>query len=161
VREAFTGEGFEVTIWRRGSGTGGFPPIREQDKAVRLAEFLYNELLPEYEADNQRMKEIIRRMDAEMAKRPKPKPPKVKKNAPVIKVLICPECSELIAPEDVSDARVYECGECGTKGTGDDGRRCDQCHKFTAKISDTSCPECSGPMDDAEETEASNRWIAC
>lgn len=55
---------------------------------------------------------------------------------------------------EVSDDRVYECGECGTKGAGSDARQCEQCHKFAGKISDTSCPECEAPMDDAETVQA-------
>jgi hypothetical protein len=154
VREAFGSEGFEITIWMRNSGGGGLPVIRTQEKAVRIAEFLYDSLLPEFEAQWQRQQADIKLMMEEMAKRPKPKPVKIPKNAPIINVLECPSCNDLILPEDVGDERVYECNNCGTTGTGDDGRRCEQCNKFAAKISDTSCPECDGPMDDAETVEA-------
>lgn len=151
---AFSEDGFSITIWRRNSGSGGLGVIREQEKAERIARYLYENLLPEYEAERIRLQESIGRHSAEMAKRPKPKPLKIPKNAPKIDVLECPECYALILPDEVSDERVYECGECGTTGAGSDARQCDQCHKFTAKISDTSCPECDGPMDDAETVQA-------
>lgn len=154
VTNAGFDEGFNVTIWRRNHGTAGFGAIREQEKAERIARFLYDELQPEYEAERKRHKKLAERHNAEMAKRPKPRPVKVLKNAPKIDVLICPECNALIPLDEVSDERVYECGECGTSGTGEDARRCDQCNKFTAKVSDTSCPECDAAMDDAEKTQA-------
>ncbi len=161
----FGEDGFEVTIWRGNHGTSGLGVIRDEGKAREIAEYLYNRLLPEYEAERARQKEKYKEFTAELLARPKPKPPRVKKNAPKVDVFECPECQELIAPEDVRDDRVYECGECGTKSTGDDGRRCGQCNKFAAKISDTSCPECDGPMDDAETVQAQQAtdgtWVKC
>lgn len=153
-RAAFNDDGFSIVLWNRNSGMGGFPVIRDQAKAERIAKFLYDELLPEHEAQHQRQMESIARYMEEDAKRPKPKPPRVPKNAPILDVLECPECQALMPPDDVGEERVYECGECGQKGVGDDGRRCDQCNKFCAKISDTSCPECDGPMDEAETVKA-------
>jgi predicted RNA-binding Zn-ribbon protein involved in translation (DUF1610 family) len=152
VRPAFGSYGYEVTVWNRNSGSGGLPAFTDRDKAERVAAFLYEQLLPEYEEQQRYQKESIEKFMAEQAK--KPKPLKIPKNAPRVKVLECPECNKLIPPDDVSDERVYECNNCGTTGTGEDGRRCDQCHKFTAKVSDTSCPECGAAMDDAEEVEA-------
>ncbi|MEK6281849.1 MAG: hypothetical protein AABN95_15965 [Acidobacteriota bacterium] len=153
VRPSFGGDGFELTVWRRNHGTAGFT-VFGREKAERLAAFLYEELLPEYNHQERQQKIEVQKIMNELAARPKPKPVRVAKNAPKIDVLICPECSELIPLEDVSDERVYECGECGTSGAGDDARRCDQCNKFTAKVSETSCPECGGAMDDAEKAQA-------
>lgn len=153
VDRDFNSEGFSIAIWKRNHGTAGFN-IQEESKAVAMAEYLYENLLPEYEAQELRHKEWMKKFDEEQAKKPKPKPPHIPKNAPKIDVLICPQCDALIPPDEVSDERVYECSTCSTTGTGEDGRRCEQCNKFTAKISDTSCPECDGPMDDAEKTQA-------
>lgn len=153
------GDLYEITIWRRNHGIGGFPEIADRAKAERVAGFLYEELLPEYNKQVRRQEESMEKFDAEMAKRPKPNPLKVSKNAPKVKVLLCPECQELVLPENVSDERVYECNACGTTETGDDGRRCEQCNKFAAKISDTSCPECGAAMDDAEKVEAQRATI--
>lgn len=154
VRPSFGDYGFEVTVWRRNHGMGGFPPVVDRAKAERIAAFLYEQLLPEHEEKCRYEKEQYKRYEAQQAKRPKPKPLKILKNALKVKVLECPECSALIPRDEVSDERVYECSTCGTTAAGDDGRRCDQCNKFAAKISDTSCPECDAAMDDAEEVEA-------
>lgn len=135
---AFGDRGFSITIWNRNNGMSGMGVIREQSKAERIAKFLYDELLPEFKAEQIRLRESIARHDAEMAAKPKPKPPKIQKNAPVIDVLVCSECGELIPPDEISDERVYECGECGASGAGEDARRCDQCNKFTAKVADSS-----------------------
>ena len=155
VEPEFASEGkFVITIWPSGHGVSLVPVVRSAKTATSLAQHLYEVLLPEFLAEKERMKEWMRKFDEEQAARPKPKPVKVAKNAPKIDVLVCPECSELILPDDVSDERVYECGECGTSGAGEEARRCDQCNKFTAKVSETSCPECGAAMDDAEKTQA-------
>lgn len=153
VRPAFGGDGYELTIWRRNHGSAGFS-IANREKAERIALSLYEELLPEHVEQERLQKIATQKLMDELAKRPKPKPLKIPKNAPKIDVLECPECNDLIPPDEVSDERVYECNECGTSGAGDDARRCDQCNKFTAKVSDTSCPECSAAMDDAETVQA-------
>lgn len=153
VRPSFSDEGFELALWRRNHGTAGFT-IFDRTKAERIAALLYEELLPEYNEQERRQKVDIQKMMEEMEKRPKPKPLKILKNAPIVKVLECPECNKLIPHDEVSEERVYECSACGTTGTGDDGRRCESCHKFAAKLSDTSCPECGAAMDDADEVEA-------
>lgn len=145
---------WDITIWPGNHGTSVPPEIRDRDKAIAIAQYLYDALLPEYIAKQERLAKLHDALAKEMATRPKPKPVRVPKNAPKIDVLECSECNALILPEDVSDERVYECGECGTKGIGEDGRRCDQCNKFTAKVSDTSCPECEAMMDDAETVQA-------
>lgn len=150
----FGGEGFGVTIWRGNHGTAVLGVIREESKAKAIATYLYEQLEPEYQAERTRQAKHIAKWESEQAKKPKPKPPKILKNAPKVRVLVCLECEALIPPDEVSDERVYECNTCGTTGTGEDGRRCEQCNKFTAKMSDTSCPECGAAMDDAEAAEA-------
>lgn len=145
---------YGITIWPSNHGVGLTPSIRSFDVAVELAKHLYSVLLPEHVASQERYREMSRRLTKELEARPKPKPVRVPKNAPKIDVLICPECSELIPLEEISDERVYECGECGTSGAGEDARRCEQCNKFTAKVSETSCPECGAAMDEAEKTQA-------
>jgi hypothetical protein len=163
VEQEFSGTGFQVTVWRRNHGMGGFPVIRQESKARSVAGYLYETLLDEYEAEQARQKEEYKKFKAEVAARPKPKPIKIPKNAPKVDVLECPECDALIPSDEVSGERVYECGECGTKGAGSDARQCEQCHKFCAKISDTSCPECDGPMDGAETVQAqkatNDEWV--
>lgn len=148
------GEGFGVTIWRANHGMSGLGVIREEEKANAIAQYLYENLAPEYEAERLRQQESFAKYMAEEAKKPKPKPPRVPKNAPKIIALECPECNALIRFEDVSDERVYECNNCGTSGAGEDAQRCEQCNKFAAKVSDTSCPECGAAMDDAKTAQA-------
>lgn len=154
---------FNVTIWQRNQGMSGLGTIHSKDKAIALAAYLYNQLLPEYEVERAYQEQEYAKFEAEIAKRPKPKPPKIPKNAPIVDVLECSECNALIPPDEVSDEHVYECNTCSTTGTGDDGRQCEQCHKFTAKLSDTSCPECGAAMDEAETVQAqkatNGEWI--
>lgn len=150
VRQCWTDkETYELTIWHRNQGVSGLPSIRDCAKAEAMAAYLYENLLPEYVAGRERQEESFRQFEAELAKRPKPKPVKVPKNAPILPAFLCSQCGELTLEKN--DEPVYECGQCGTTGTGEDGRRCDQCHKFTAKISETSCPQCEAAMDDAED----------
>jgi hypothetical protein len=59
----------------------------------------------------------------------------------------CGECGHL-DDEDAFDVRLYECSTCGTTGRGDEGRRCDQCHKFCARIADRSCPSCEQEVEE-------------
>lgn len=152
-RDHWESDAYNITLWNRNHGTS-FPTIFDEQKANTVAAFLYETLLPHYEEAQRRQAESSEKMMAEIMSRPKPKPPRIPKNAPIITVLECPDCNALTPPDEVSDERVYECNTCGTTGTGDDGRRCDQCNKFTAKLSDTSCPECGAAMDDAEEVQA-------
>jgi hypothetical protein len=158
VGREYSGSGFTVMVWHGNRGTSGLETIRDYSKARAMAEYLYENLLPEYEAEQKRRKERLAKFLAEMDARPKPKPPRIPKNAPILDVLECPDCNELILPDEVrgplDDGRVYECGECGTRATGPEGRQCEQCHKFTAKLSDTSCPKCEAPMDDQETVQA-------
>ncbi|HEY0174453.1 MAG TPA: hypothetical protein VGB98_25780 [Pyrinomonadaceae bacterium] len=152
--DPFGEAGYSIMMWKRNQGTAGFPLIRDYDKAIKIAAFLYENLAPEWEVQARAQEELSNRLMAELEARPKPKPPRVKKNAPRIPVLVCPDCDALVPEDEVSDERVYECQQCGTKGTGEEGRRCESCSKFASKISDTSCPECGGAMDDAEKAEA-------
>lgn len=153
VRASGFDDGCSITIWRGNHGTGCFS-VEDESKAIKIAKYLYKQFLPEYNTERKRQQESSARIMAELAARPKPKPVKVSKNAPKIDVLICSECGALVPPDEISDERVYECGECGIKGAGSDARQCDQCHKFCAKVSDTSCPDCEAPMDDAEAGQA-------
>lgn len=154
VRPEFAEDIFVVIIWPTNHGVTLTPSIRNYETAVTLATHLYEVLLPERIAEQERHAEMHRKFNAEMAARPKPKPVRVPKNAPKLDVLVCSECDALIPPDEVSDERVYECQMCGTSGNGEDARRCEQCNKFTAKVADTSCPECGAAMDEAESAQA-------
>jgi hypothetical protein len=142
VHQSFVNDNcFDITVWASSYGSTVPPEIRDRDKAFRIAQFLYNELLPEHVAKQERQKADVKRFDEERAARPKPKPARVLKNAPVFEVLMCPECEEPFEEDSIGEP-VYECSNCGTKGVGEDARRCSECSKFTAKQSDASCPEC-------------------
>ena len=54
-----------------------------------------------------------------------------------VDVLRCDSCDDLV--ESV-EGPVYECSRCGGVQMGD--RRCESCHVFMAKVSDTACPNC-------------------
>lgn len=145
---------WSITFWRHNHGSGLPYSVTGKEKALALGEYLYETLLPEFGATERRQKLDSKRHLAELRSRPKPKPPKIPKKAPILDVVVCGECSRLILPDNVSDERVYECSRCNQVFTGDDARRCEQCNIFTAKISDTSCPECGAAMDDAERGHA-------
>lgn len=146
---------YDITIWPSNHGSTVQPEIRDRNKAIRIAQFLYDELLPEHVTKQERHRANIQKFEAEQAAKPKPKPARVLKNAPVFEVLICSECNEPFEEGNIGE-QVYECSNCGTKGVGDDARRCSDCNKFTAKISDVSCPECENEIevDDCERKKA-------
>lgn len=147
VRDAFTGDGgYDVTIWPSNHGTTLSQSIKDPAKAERIARFLYEELLPENARSKELQNQRIREFEEEQKRKPKPKLAIVPKNAPVFEVLICPDCEEPFEEDDIGEA-VYECSTCGQKGIGEDGRRCGDCHRFNAKQSDHSCPECEAEID--------------
>lgn len=156
VRQSFgNGNCFDIAVWPSNHGSTVPPEIRDRDKAIRIAEYLYAELLPEHVACKERLRIQHRQFEAEQRAKPKPKPARVLKNAPVFEVLICPGCKEPFEEYNIGE-QVYECSICGTKGVGDDARRCSDCNKFTGKLSDASCPECENEIEvgDCERKKA-------
>tara|TARA_R110000824_G_scaffold68237_1_gene176605 strand:+ start:1271 stop:1900 length:630 start_codon:yes stop_codon:yes gene_type:complete len=71
---------------------------------------------------------------------------------PGSQVLLCRDCTGCFPlDEPVPDGPIYECGSCGLAAIGEDGRSCDNCHRFNAKIFDATvgvCPDCEeAPLD--------------
>ena len=61
---------------------------------------------------------------------------------------VCEECDKII-PVDQTGPALYECGNCGAVFNRDnsadgDSHRCPDCGKFSGKIEDESCDECTG-----------------
>lgn len=63
--------------------------------------------------------------------------------------LNCGACGHVFSEEDAGPP-VYECGTCGQPQAGEDeeARKCQQCHKFCAKVASRSCPECEAPEEE-------------
>ena len=70
-------------------------------------------------------------------------------------VYLCESCNEI--SEDTGGP-VYECGSCGEISPE---RRCGECNKFKAKLSDNGCSICeAGEVTKGEgiECECHNEW---
>lgn len=160
VRPTFgIGDAYDVTIFRSGSGSSVQPNIADPDKAVALADHLYAVLLPEYEREVARLAQQIAadraRRNAEAPKREAERKAHLRaaKAAPLVEAQECASCGHVAEPHEYDEPR-YECGTCGTGGRGEDARRCAQCHKFTAKVADHSCPECEEDASEAALVQA-------
>lgn len=144
---------YAVTIVRGNSGSTIQPEIVDWRKACELADHLYAVLLPEYVAERQAAKVQRERFDEERRRQaPKRAADKRKRlqaalAAPLVDAAECPECNHLADPEEF-EVPAYECSTCGTVARGEDGRRCESCHKFTARASTHSCPSCESALDE-------------
>lgn len=70
-----------------------------------------------------------------------------------VEVLVCSSCEHVFELDDAGPA-AYECGNDGAF-VSEDGSRCPECLKFSAKESPMSCPECEAP---AMADETSMYW---
>lgn len=153
------GDTWQVSIVNNNYGNVIQPAIRDRAKALSLGQHLYEVLLPEYEAERQQQAARNRAWEAgREAERPAREAAararrEAARKAPEVEVGQCPECEHL-APVDEFDEPGYECGSCGSTGRGDDGRRCDQCHRFRARASDYSCPACEQPLEEVTLVQA-------
>lgn len=160
------GECYMVSVIRGNSGSSIQPEIRDWRAACALADHLYAVLAPEqaaHEAANERRnrewhaeqqaKEPARREAAAKAERERLA---AARTAPKVRAAVCPECDELAEDEDYCEP-TYECGTCGTTGRGEEGRRCEQCHKFTAKATHWSCPSCEVGLEETPELVAARK----
>jgi len=67
----------------------------------------------------------------------------------IIDAFRCEACEAI--SEETSDEPLYQCGSCESKGSGEDGRRCEDCNKNRKKVEDCSCSECGeGPVEAIE-----------
>lgn len=145
---------YMVSVARGGSGSTVQPEIRDWRKACALADHLYEVLLPEHLAERARIEERDRQWAAERAAQAPARKAaaaahaKLVAAAPVVTAYQCPECDHLEGSPDEFEVPAYECSTCGTTGRGEDGRRCEQCHRFAAKAADHSCPSCDSALDE-------------
>ena len=128
------------------------PPVRDLAKALALAAHLYDGLYEEAVYESARRDEQFAADEARRAaERPAREAAERKRaravaNAPRVAVQKCTECGHLDEPF-AFDQPGYECSRCGSGGVGEDGRRCDQCHIFRARVADYGCPSCEAPLD--------------
>lgn len=142
-----------------GPGSATIQEIHGLDKALRVGLYLYDELAPEVllaneRRDRQRVEDNERRTAKDEAERPAREAAareraKALKAAPIEDATQCPECSHVGDAQDFEE-RVYECSRCGQTLVGEDGRRCDQCNIFTAKVGDAACPNCGEAVEPVE-----------
>ena len=96
---------------------------------------------------------------ARLANPPPPPCPHEERNLNATGYFQCYGCDELTdSPED---GPIYECGTCGQTLFGEEGRRCGDCNRFTAKThgaSDGVCPSCE---EDAVRPIAVLQCTAC
>jgi hypothetical protein len=146
-------------------GAGTIQEITGLDVAQALALHLFETLMPMQKLARARSEQRHAEHEARRAVRDEEERPareqaarEAKKRlaaAPVEEAAKCPECGHVDESEEFEE-RGYECGSDGSTGRGEEGRRCDQCNKFRARISDLSCPSCEAPL---ESTEAvSVKW---
>jgi hypothetical protein len=149
---------YRLVVWSRSGGSGFGVTIETIEKARAVAEYLYEVLKPEHERDEREQDERTNRMheqmSAESAKRRieekrarRKRLAKITSETPTVEKIKCPECEHIDDP-DAFDEPAYECGGCSSTGRGEDGRRCDQCHRFRARVGLCSCPECEAPIED-------------
>jgi hypothetical protein len=156
VRPSF-GEPGLWDIGVHGPGSFTIQNIRDLDKALRVGLYLRDELEPEVVAENARREQWRRDDDERRRVKDEEERPareaaarareKALAEAEPEDAAKCPECEYVGDPEDF-DEPLYECSTDGATARGyEDGRICDQCHKFRAKVSDTSCPECEAAVE--------------
>lgn len=167
VSPAFGYDGFwSVTLWRRNSNIGVSiqPEIHDRDLAIEVATFLRDKLSPcevvledrqkrrwQEEDERRRAREEQERPAREAAGRQREQD---LREAPTVEVAECGTCGHL-AEEPEFDEPVYECSGCGSTARGiEEGRRCDSCHRFRAKVASLSCPECEEPQETLTLVEA-------
>lgn len=149
---------YRIVVWAGGSGSGPNAYIKDIEKARAIAKYLYETLLPEYEREEieqaARVELIHLRMSAEGAQRRVEEKRKrrvalvkINDETPTVEKIRCDECEHLDDPE-AFDEPAYECSRCGRIARGEDGRRCDQCNIFCAKLADRSCPSCEAALED-------------
>lgn len=141
------------------AGASTIQAIRGLDKALRIALYLYDELLPEAQAERERSEERYQESERQRWARHEAERPERERAAREREKLLaetepeeaakCPECGH-VDHSDEFDVPVYECSRCGSTGRGEEGRRCDQCHIFRFKVASKSCPVCEAPTDDEE-----------
>lgn len=167
VGPAFGHEGFwMVTLWRRNSMMGVTiqPEIHDRDLAIEVATFLRDKLAPcevvlearRAERDAERAREAREREEAERPAREAAARQREKDlaEAPTVDAVECDECGHLGDPGEFEEP-VYECSTCGSTARGiEDGRRCDTCHRFRAKVASLSCPDCDAALESLTTVEA-------
>jgi hypothetical protein len=172
VRPTFGSQEANWDIGVHGPGSFTVQNIRDLDKALRVGIYLYDELDPEVEAENERrdqqMREDHARWEAQReAERPAREAAarareKRLQSTPVEDAAKCPECGHVDDAEAFEEV-VYECSRCSSRKRGtDDGNRCDTDNIFMAKVGDLSCPECEEPIDELPTVPAKridNEWV--
>jgi hypothetical protein len=169
-----SGGGGKDDIWDlhvHGPGSFTIQCIRPLDKAMRVALYLYDELEAEHTAEQERRDAQYREFDLERKARDEAERPareaaarkreKRLEAAEIVEAAKCPECDHVGDPDDF-DEPLYECSQDGATARGyDDGRICDQCHKFRAKVSDTSCPQCEQAVEPehVQAKEIDNEYV--
>lgn len=163
IASSWAGEGgYDVTLWISSSGRSMNQPIRTLEKARRVAKFLYHTFKPEVEFSvrerkrlNAERHEIDKVRWAEEAERERvayeARLAKITPDTERVTMAVCPTCQHHGDPEEFEDS-VYECGTCGTTQVGVENRRCEQCHKFMAKIGEVACPSCEVGLDEEPDT---------
>jgi hypothetical protein len=131
----------------------------EQEAAEEIAAWLGPKLEPLFRDKAVRQEQRIRQMDKERRARDEKERPERErrererakriKTAPRVTAHRCPDCGHVDDPEEFLETG-YECSACGSTGRGPDGRRCDQCHRFRARVADCSCPSCEAPLEEVE-----------
>lgn len=139
-----------------------------KEVAEEVAAFLREKLIP-YHEELERAKEKRRaEWDRERRQKDEEQRPAREKaarerlerleSAPEEVACECEECGHVGGREEFEEP-LYECS-CGT-GRGADERRCDQCHRFRAKVADESCPECEQACNPREvlAKQIDGEWI--
>lgn len=67
-----------------------------------------------------------------------------------VPALRCGNCDALFTE---SGDPKWECTSCGCEQVSEENR-CEQCHRFMAKVCDATCPACEGESDEFSEVEA-------
>ncbi len=65
----------------------------------------------------------------------------------------CRACDHLF---QFPDGPLYECSRCSGRQAGEGENRCEECHIFMSKLSDSCCPECQAEGDELDSITA---WL--